>query len=128
MPEKTNRFITLKQVRLRDTFFSPVQQVVMETMIPYQEKVLHDEIPNIKQSHVIHNFQIAAGEIQGKYEGRVFQDSDLAKWLEAVAYSLTLKPDPELEKRADAAEQKSSRMDIWIHILLWRSRSTGGRI
>lgn len=31
----------------------------------------------------------------------VFQDSDVAKWLEAVAYSLVVHPDAELEKRAD---------------------------
>ena len=101
MPEKKIGFIPLKQVTVRDSFFTPVQQVVTDVMIPYQEKVLHDEIPDIKQSHVIKNFQIAAGELNETYYGRVFQDSDLAKWLEAVAYSLTIKPDPELEKRAD---------------------------
>ena len=101
MPEKKIGFIPLKQVTVRDSFFTPVQQVVTDVMIPYQEKVLHDEIPDIKQSHVIKNFQIAAGELKETYYGRVFQDSDLAKWLEAVAYSLTIKPDPELEKRAD---------------------------
>lgn len=31
----------------------------------------------------------------------VFQDSDLAKWLEAVAYSLSVKHDEKLEKEAD---------------------------
>ncbi len=31
----------------------------------------------------------------------VFQDSDVAKWLEGVAYSLIIKPDAALEKRAD---------------------------
>ena len=82
MPEKKIGFIPLKQVTVRDSFFTPVQQVVTDVMIPYQEKVLHDEIPDIKQSHVIKNFQIAAGELKETYYGRVFQDSDLAKWLE----------------------------------------------
>ena len=31
----------------------------------------------------------------------VFQDSDVAKWLEAAAYSLVLRPDAELERQAD---------------------------
>ena len=31
----------------------------------------------------------------------VFQDSDVAKWLEGVAYALEVRPDPELEERAD---------------------------
>ena len=38
-----------------------------------------------------------------KFYGFVFQDSDFSKWIEAVAYSLTQHPDPELEKIADGA-------------------------
>jgi len=38
-----------------------------------------------------------------KFYGFVFQDSDFFKWIEAVAYSLTVHPDPELEKTADEA-------------------------
>lgn len=101
MPEKIDCFVPLSEVTIQDPFFTPVQEVVVQTMIPYQEKALHDEIPYIKKSHVIKNLQIAAGEKEGTYYGRVFQDSDLAKWLEAVAYSLTIKPDPDLEARAD---------------------------
>lgn len=35
--------------------------------------------------------------------GCVFQDSDAAKWIEAAAYSLILRPDKELEKTLDTA-------------------------
>lgn len=38
-----------------------------------------------------------------KFYGFVFQDSDFAKWIEAVAYSLANCPDPALEKIADEA-------------------------
>jgi len=38
-----------------------------------------------------------------KFYGFVFQDSDFAKWIEAVGYSLIRHPDPELEKIADEA-------------------------
>lgn len=38
-----------------------------------------------------------------KFYGFVFQDSDFAKWIEAVGYSLINHPDPELEKTADEA-------------------------
>ena len=62
MPEKQAMFIPLKQVTVQDPFFTPIQNIVTDRMIPYQEKVLHDEIPDIKQSHVIRNFRIAAGE------------------------------------------------------------------
>lgn len=38
-----------------------------------------------------------------KFYGFVFQDSDFSKWIEAVGYSLTQHPDPDLEKTADEA-------------------------
>lgn len=38
-----------------------------------------------------------------KFYGFVFQDTDFAKWIEAVAYSLTQYPDEELERTADEA-------------------------
>lgn len=38
-----------------------------------------------------------------KFYGFVFQDSDFAKWIEAVGYSLVNHPDEELEKIADEA-------------------------
>lgn len=37
---------------------------------------------------VFHNFRIAAGEEKGERKGVVFQDTDLYKWLEAVAYTI----------------------------------------
>ncbi|MDD3212114.1 MAG: glycoside hydrolase family 127 protein [Eubacteriales bacterium] len=52
-------------------------------------------------SGCLRNFRIAAGLEEGERYGVIFQDSDLAKWLEAVAYSLQTHPDPELEQRAD---------------------------
>ncbi len=38
-----------------------------------------------------------------RFYGFVFQDTDFSKWIEAVAYTLTWHPDPELEKTADEA-------------------------
>ena len=38
-----------------------------------------------------------------RFYGFVFQDSDFAKWIEAVGYSLANHPDPELERIADEA-------------------------
>jgi DUF1680 family protein len=49
------------------------------------------------------NFRVASGREKGEYGGPVFQDSDVGKWLEAVSYSLTWHPDPELERTADGA-------------------------
>ncbi|MCL2362067.1 MAG: glycoside hydrolase family 127 protein [Defluviitaleaceae bacterium] len=88
-------------VKIRDEFWSPIQDLVMEEMLPYQADVLEDKADVTEKSHAVQNLRIAAGETKGEYHGLVFQDSDLAKWLEAVAYALNVKPIPNLEKKVD---------------------------
>ena len=73
------------------------------------------------RSHALENFRIAAGLSEGEYYGMVFQDSDVAKWLEAVAYVLAKDRDPELEKIADevvdliaAAQQPDGYLDTYF--------------
>ena len=95
------REIPLNRVRITDAFWSPRQRLMTDVTIPYMEKILRDEVPGAEKSHAISNFRMAAGEETGEFYGMVFQDSDVAKWLEAAAYSLTLKPDKELEARVD---------------------------
>ena len=89
------------QVNIADVFWSPIQEKVIDVAIPFQEKILNDEVPGVEKSHAIENFRIAAGLKTGEFYGMVFQDSDLAKWLEGVAFSLAVRPDAALEARAD---------------------------
>ena len=94
----------LSQIQIDDPFWTPRQTLAREVVIPYQEKVLNDEIdslPESEMSHAIRNFRIAAGLEEGEFHGMVFQDSDVAKWLEGVAGSLAISRDPALEERAD---------------------------
>ncbi len=93
--------IPLLNVRVTDAFWSSRQKLMTDVTIPYMEKILRDEIPDAEKSHALSNFRMAAGEETGTFYGMVFQDSDIAKWLEAAAYSLSLKPDKALEKRLD---------------------------
>ena len=95
------RHIPLKNVRITDDFWSPRQRLMTDVTIPHMEKILRDEIPGAEKSHAISNFRIAAGEETGAFYGMVFQDSDVAKWLEAAAYSLALKWDDALSRRVD---------------------------
>ncbi|MEW4370031.1 glycoside hydrolase family 127 protein [Paenibacillus kandeliae] len=105
--------LQLKKVTITDPFWSHYRELVRTEMIPYQWSVLNDDaniviekerndhtIPSEK-SHAIENFKIAAGLKQGKHYGWVFQDSDVYKWLEAVAYSLSFHPDEHLQELAD---------------------------
>lgn len=105
-------------------------------MIPYQWNVLNDiagikiererndiSIPNEK-SHAIENFKIAAGKVNGTHYGWTFQDSDVYKWLEAVAYSLREKMDPGIEQKAlevieliEEAQEPDGYLDTFYSIL-----------
>ena len=100
MTEKLHS-LKLSDVQINDSFWNRYRELVRKNMLPYQWKVLNDQVPGAAPSHCIENFKIAAGISKGEYYGQVFQDSDVAKWLEAVSYSLETDPDVELEKEAD---------------------------
>lgn len=115
--------IALEQVHIKDKLWSRYEQLVRDVVIPYQWEALNDRIPSAEPSHAIHNFKIAAGEAEGEFGGMVFQDSDLAKWLEACAYSLTTHPDAELERTVDEvidliekAQQKDGYLNTYFII------------
>ncbi|MDR0897515.1 MAG: glycoside hydrolase family 127 protein [Oscillospiraceae bacterium] len=90
-------------VRYGGGFLADALAGVRTRMIPYQWEALNDRVPDGEPSHCIKNFRIAAREAEGDFAGFVFQDSDLAKWLEAVAYQLAQRPDAALQAQADAA-------------------------
>ena len=91
----------LHHVHLTGGFLAEYQRVVRDEAMPYQWKVLNDQIEGVEKSGAIENFRIAAGESENKYYGTCFQDSDVGKWLEAVAYVLSWNEDEELEVCAD---------------------------
>lgn len=93
--------IDLHRLHISDPFLGQYQQLVRDVVIPYQWEALNDRIPDAEPSHAIENFRIAAGRQEGEFYGMVFQDSDVAKWLEAVAGALSQKPDDALERTAD---------------------------
>lgn len=87
-------------------FIGRYQKLVTETVIPWQEKILWDEAPDTEKSHAIANFINAGKALRGEdtgdgFYGMVFQDSDVAKWIESASYSLMNNPDPELEAELD---------------------------
>lgn len=118
-----NKPAALYRVKVEDKFWSKYIKLVLDEVIPYQWEILNDRIPGAEPSHAIENYRIAAGLSEGKFHGYVFQDSDVAKWLEAVAYKLTIQPDAELEKIADEvieligkAQQPDGYLDTYFTI------------
>ncbi len=101
--DKTTKPLDLRAVSIRDAFWGAYQERVIDHMIPYQWEALNDRIPGAEKSYCMQNFRIAAGLETGEFRGFAFQDSDFSKWIEAVGYALTLRPDPKLEQLADSA-------------------------
>lgn len=100
-PARSAPAAPLRDVVIQDEFWGRYTRLVRDKVLPYQWEALNDRVPGAEKSHAVENFRIAAGLSRGEFHGYVFQDSDLAKWLEAVAYRLTTDPDPCLEAVAD---------------------------
>lgn len=104
MKFKANSSIPISDIKITDVFFNKYRDLVGNVIIPYQWDVLNDRLEDVETSHCIENFKIAAGLSNGKFEGAVFQDTDLAKWLEAVGFYLSAYGrDEKLEALADEA-------------------------
>ncbi|QHQ60991.1 glycoside hydrolase family 127 protein [Anaerocolumna sedimenticola] len=97
------KLLSMKEMNMKDKFFSEYMQLIRNHVIPYQWEALNDRIEGAEPSYCMQNFKVASGKIQGKFMGMVFQDSDAYKWLEAVGYCLMWNPDKELEEIADGA-------------------------
>ncbi len=120
MTEKQMHTLPLNRFSLEDGFWKNYMELIRTRVIPYQWKALNDQIEGAEPSYSVQNFKIAAGQIKGEHGGPVFQDSDVYKWLEAVAYTLMWHPDEQLEKTADemielirAAQQPDGYLDTY---------------
>ena len=115
--------VQLSKINITDAFWKRYTDLVEEVIIPYQWDIMNDNIPGVESSHCLENFKIAAGLKKGQFYGAVFQDTDVAKWLEAVGYSLAEKKNEKLEKLADdaidvivQAQQKDGYLDTYFII------------
>lgn len=96
--------VNLKNIKVRNkSLLGKRVQTVLNNTLSYQWEALNDQVPGAPKSGSVNNFRIAAGEASGKHYGPVFQDSDLAKWMEAVSYSLALRSDDDLKLHLEEA-------------------------
>lgn len=93
-PLKMIEQVDFSHVKIQDNFWSPRLAKHITATLP----VCIDQIEN--RTGRIRNFENAA-KGQGEHSGIFFDDSDVYKALEGIAYSLINNPDPELEKKAD---------------------------
>ena len=93
-PMKRITPVSFSQVKIADDFWSPRLERHRTATLP----VCVDQIEN--QTGRIRNFENAAKGL-GEHSGIYYDDSDVYKALEGMAYSLQIHPDPELEAKCD---------------------------
>ena len=87
--------VSFADVKIDDTFWTPRLLIHKDVTLP----VCIDQIEN--QTGRIRNFENAA-KGEGEHSGIYYDDSDVYKALEGMAYSLQIEPDPVLEAKCDA--------------------------
>jgi DUF1680 family protein len=87
--------VNFSQVEIQDNFWKPRIFTVSKVTIPVCIEQTEVKTPRIR------NFEKVAAKKGEKHEGIYYDDSDVYKALEAIAYSLKNYPDKELENKAD---------------------------
>ena len=115
-PQNNLKLITpvpFSEVKIEDGFWSPRLELHKLETLP----VCIDQIEN--QTDRIRNYENAARH-EGKHSGIFFDDSDVYKALEGMAYSLQNQPDPVLEAKCDewidkfaAAQQEDGYLNTY---------------
>jgi uncharacterized protein len=83
----------------------------------------------LERAGTLDNLRIAAGRARGERRGMVFSDSDVYKWLEAIAWEIGREPSPELESLARetidlvaSAQEPDGYLNSWCQVVdpSWR--------
>ncbi len=95
-PHAQWKTLEYRNVSLHEGFWKRRVAVTRKTSLRFGFRML-------ERAGNLDNLRIAAGLIRGNYRGYVFQDSDVYKWLEAVAWGMGREADKELLSLADQA-------------------------
>lgn len=122
--EEGLKTIRLNNIRITDSLFGSYSKLVTEKIIPYQWEILNDRVEDAIPTYCIDNFKIAAGEMNGIRKGAVFEDTDLYKWIEAVAYCIENGSGAKFEETADnvigligRAQQKDGYLNTYYMVM-----------
>ncbi|HTU22038.1 MAG TPA: beta-L-arabinofuranosidase domain-containing protein [Gemmataceae bacterium] len=91
--------LPFQEVQITDDFWS--KRIRINRLATIESNLHHCD-----STGRIRNFAIAGKLEEGKHQGLLFDDSDVYKVLEGIAYTLSSQPDAALEKRADAIIDK----------------------
>jgi hypothetical protein len=87
--------VPFTRVSVTDEFWRPRIETNRTVTIPFILK-------KNEETGRVDNFAIAGGLMQGKFKGERYNDTDVYKWIEGASYSLSVHPDPDLDKYLDA--------------------------
>lgn len=99
---KVTSRLALADVAFERGWLADRVRLARERVIPGQWEALNDRIPGAERSGCVRNLRIAAGEEAGEFHGLCWQDSDLAKWIEAASYRQAHAPDGRVGADLDA--------------------------
>jgi uncharacterized protein len=107
------RPVALGAVTIDDAFWTPRMRTNRESTLPSQYCLL-------RETGRIDNLLRAAGTMDGAFQGRFFNDSDVYKWLEAASWALAGGPDadPDLVAMIDeaiSAVEDAQRADGYLN-------------
>ena len=94
-PEAKMRDVPVKAVKMGDGFWAARMEVNVDKSIPTMLELL-------EQHGVMDNFRRLSGTKNAPRNGPVYTDSDIYKWIEAVAFVLQSGDRPALHARVDA--------------------------
>jgi len=94
-PARKMQPVNFSQVTITDSFWKPTMEKVATSTLQACINQTEVKTPRIR------NFEKVARKKGEKFEGIFYDDSDVYKALEAIAYSLKNHPDPAVEKKAD---------------------------
>lgn len=86
--------VSFTNITINDKFWRPRLEVLRQITLP-------DCLAKCEETGRLSNFAKAGGLLEGHYEGKYYNDSDVYKVLEGVAYALMSKRDVLLEAEAD---------------------------
>ena len=98
--------VNFSQVAIEDNFWKP--RILTVSMVTIPVCINQTEVKTAR----IRNFEKVAAKKGEKHEGIYYDDSDVYKALEAIAYSLKNHPDAVLEKKADEWVDKISAAQL----------------
>ena len=120
--------VPFTDVKVEDDFWAPRIKTNREVSLPHNFKWC-------EETGRFSNFAKAAGDMEGKFEGIYFNDSDVYKVLEGAAYSLADHPDPVLDKMTDdviakiaAAQHENGYLNTYFTLVEPEKKWTNFRV